>query len=80
MDSIELHPSFIEKEGKKEYAVLPYEEFERLQAFIADAEDLFDLCEAKAEDDGARVTLDEVEKRLEEELGEDWEASAQPDT
>jgi hypothetical protein len=29
MEDIELHPSFIEREGKREYAVLPYEEFEK---------------------------------------------------
>ena len=64
MDVLELHPSFIEREGKKEYAVLPIEEFERLQTFIEDARDLFLLRQAKAEDSGERISLAEVEARL----------------
>ncbi len=64
MDILELHPSFIEREGKKEFAVLPIDEFERLQVFIEDAQDLFSLRQAKAEDDGERISLAEVEARL----------------
>ena len=64
MDVLELHPSFIEREGKKEYAVLPIDEFDRLQTFIEDAQDLFTLRQAKAEDDGERISLAEVEERL----------------
>ena len=40
------------------------DEFERLQVFIEDAQDLFLLRQAKAEDDGERVSLAEVEARL----------------
>ena len=48
---IQLHPAeFITKNGKKEFAVIPYEEFEALQALIADREDLMDLRAAKEED------------------------------
>jgi hypothetical protein len=64
MEDIELHPSFIEREGKREYAVLPYEEFEKLQSFIEDARDLFALRQAKAEDDGEHLSLTEIETRL----------------
>ena len=64
MDVLELHPSFIKREGKKEYAVLPIDEFERLQIFIEDARDLFLLRQAKAEDSGERISLAEVEARL----------------
>ena len=64
MDNLKLHPSFIEREGKKEFAVLPIDEFERLQEFIEDAQDLFLLRQAKAEDDGERISLAEVEARL----------------
>ena len=76
MDVFELHPSFIEREGKKEYAVLSYEEFEKVQAFIEDAADLFDLRRAKAEADDERVSLADVEGRLQAALGENWEALA----
>lgn len=64
MTSPKLHPSFIEKHGKREYAVLPYEEFEKLQAFLEDAQDLFLLREAKAEDDGERTSLADVKKQI----------------
>jgi hypothetical protein len=64
MDSLELYPSFIEREGKREYAVLPYDEFEKLRSFIEDARDLFALRQAKAEDNGEHLTLAEVEARL----------------
>ena len=45
---IQLHPEFITKNGKKEFAVIPYEEFEALQALII--EDLMDLRAVKEED------------------------------
>lgn len=63
---IPLHPQFIIKNGKKEFAVIPYEEFAALQALIADMEDLMDLRAAKKED-GERpsVPLAEVKKMLE---------------
>ena len=62
---IPLHPQFITKNCKKEFAVIPYEEFAALQAFIADMEDLMDLRAAKKED-GERpsVPLAEVKKML----------------
>ncbi len=73
MDVLELHPSFIEREGKKEFAVLSYDEFVRVQAFIEDAQDLFTLRQAKTDDDGTRVPLSDVEARLRDELGEGWD-------
>jgi hypothetical protein len=47
---IQLHPEFITKNGQKELAVIPYEQFEALQALIPDIEDLMDLRAAKEED------------------------------
>ena len=62
---IPLHPEFITKNGKKEFAVIPYEEFEALQAFIADIEDLMDLRAAKEEDrNKPSVSLAEVKRML----------------
>ncbi len=37
---------------------------EALQKFLEDAQDLFSLRQAKAEDDGERISLAEVEARL----------------
>jgi len=62
---ISLHPEFLTKDGKKEFAVLPYEEFVALQEVLADAADLIDLREAKADEaSAATVPLNEVKDRL----------------
>jgi hypothetical protein len=61
MNTLELQPSFIERDGEREYAVLPYDEYLELQALIEDAQDLLTLQQAKQEDDGERVPLAEVE-------------------
>jgi PHD/YefM family antitoxin component YafN of YafNO toxin-antitoxin module len=62
---ISLHPEFITKNGKKEFAVISYEEFEALQQFIADMEDLMDLRAAKEEErNQPSMPLSEVKRRL----------------
>lgn len=62
---IPLHPEFITKNGQKEFAVIPYEEFEALQELIADIEDLMDLRAAKEEDaNHPSVPLAEVKRML----------------
>lgn len=47
---ITLHPEFLTKNGKREFVVLPYEEFSSLQEALADAEDLRELRAAKLEE------------------------------
>jgi PHD/YefM family antitoxin component YafN of YafNO toxin-antitoxin module len=60
-----LHPQIIEKEGKKEFVVLPYEEFLQLQEQLEDYEDFKDLRCAKVEERDAPTTpLSEVKKTL----------------
>lgn len=44
---MKLHPEILTKNGKKEFVVLPYEEFVALQELLADAEDILDLRAAK---------------------------------
>ncbi len=62
---ISLHPEFLTKDGKKAFAVIPYEEFVALQEVLADAADLIDLREAKAnEATAASVPLSEVKRGL----------------
>jgi len=62
---IQLHPEFLTKDGKKEFAVLPYEEFIALQELLADAADVLDLRKAKSEEASAMtVPLSEVKKSL----------------
>lgn len=47
-----LHPNILEKDGKKEFAILPYEEFLRLQEELEDFEDIKELRAAKAVEAG----------------------------
>lgn len=62
---IELHPEFLTKNGKKEFAVIPYEEFLQLQEMLEDFEDLRDLRLAVEEDkDSPDYSLNEVKKML----------------
>lgn len=60
-----IHPQIIEKEGKKEFVVLPYEEFVLIQEALDDYEDLRMLREEKASSLGeATRTLDDILKGL----------------
>lgn len=62
---IELHAEFLTKDGQKQFAVLPYEEFLKIQELLEDLEDLQDLRNAKTEEqDSDSVSLAEVKKML----------------
>jgi len=62
---LELHPQILENNGKRQFAVLPYDEFIALQEILADAQDLIDLREAKkAEGQAETVSLDGVKALL----------------
>jgi PHD/YefM family antitoxin component YafN of YafNO toxin-antitoxin module len=62
---ISLHPEILFKNGKKEFVVLPYEEFVALQELLADLEDLRDLRTAKQESaDEPSLTMKEVKTEL----------------
>ncbi|WP_071824490.1 hypothetical protein, partial [Microcystis aeruginosa] len=62
---IELHPEFLIKNGKKELAVLTYEEFIKIKEILEDLEDLEDLIQAKEEEkDSQTYSLDQVKKML----------------
>jgi uncharacterized protein YgfB (UPF0149 family) len=62
---IELHPEFLTKNGKKEFAVLTYEEFMKIQEILEDLEDLQDLRKAKEEEkDSPSYSLEEVKQML----------------
>jgi len=65
MNKPDLHPEILIKNGKKEFAVLPYEEFVALQEWLADIEDLIDLRLAKeTEHDASALSLTELESRF----------------
>ena len=60
-----LHAEILVKNGKKQFAVLPYEEFLALQQRLADAEDLLELRKAKrAEGKKRSIPLAEAKRRL----------------
>lgn len=62
---IELHPEILKKNGKNEFVVLPYEEFEAIRALLEDVEDVLELRKARAEEgDAATLSLDEVRREL----------------
>jgi len=62
---ITLHPEILIKNGKKQFAVLPYEEFLALQERLTDAEDLLELRKAKrAEGKKRSIPLAEVKREL----------------
>jgi len=55
----------IKKNGKKEYAVMPYEDFLRIQEELDDYENLRCLRDAKkAERDAPTLRLEDVKKRI----------------
>jgi PHD/YefM family antitoxin component YafN of YafNO toxin-antitoxin module len=65
MSRPELHPEILTKNGRKEFAILPYEEYAALQEWLTDVEDLLDLRAAKkAEHDAPTISLTEVESSL----------------
>ena len=58
---IELHPEILEKDGKKQFVILPYEEFVAIEQALADAEDLAALRAAKkAEHAAPSIPLEQV--------------------
>ena len=62
---MKLHPEILSKNGKKEFAILPYEEFVTLQERLADAEDVLELRKAKrAEVKKKSIPLAEVKRKL----------------
>jgi hypothetical protein len=63
---IELHPEIVEKDGKKKFVILPYEEFVAIEEALADAEDLAALRTAKKKEHASpALTLEEAVDDLE---------------
>jgi len=62
----EIHAKILEKDGKKEFAVLPYEELLHIQEELNDYADLKDLRAAKEkEGDTPGLSLSEALRKLE---------------
>ena len=62
---MELHPQVIEKHGKKEFVILPYEDFLKIQEELESYDDLRMLREAKEkEGNSSTISLKEAKKEL----------------
>jgi hypothetical protein len=62
---IDLHPEFLEKNGKKEFVILTYEEFSKVKEVLEDFEDLVELRKIKEEEANKdTISLDEVKKEF----------------
>lgn len=62
---IELHPQILEKDGQKEFVVLPYGEYEKLREELMDYEDLKELRIAKEQEKNVQgYSIDETRKKL----------------
>jgi hypothetical protein len=60
-----IHPQIIEKDGRKEFVVLPYDEFLQMQAEIEEYADLRTLREEKATAHGQPTRpLDDILKEI----------------
>lgn len=60
---MELHPHFLEKEGEKEFVVIPFNEFEKMYEALEEYEDLKALRSAKEEfQDKKGYTIQEMKR------------------
>jgi DNA-binding XRE family transcriptional regulator len=55
---------FIEKDGKREYAIVPIDIFDRLMEVAEDIDDIALYDAAKAKDDGTRIPAEVVNAEL----------------
>ena len=62
---VTLHAQIIKKNGKKDYVVLPYEEFLKVREELEDYDDLRSFREAKeAEKDSPTIGMAELKKKI----------------
>ena len=61
---ITLHPEILEKDGEKQFAVIPYDEFLKIQQELDDYECLKALREAKAKEADAETVSFEKAKKI----------------
>ena len=62
---VTIHPNVLERDGKKAFVVLPYEEFVMIEEELQEYEDLKELRAAKAvEASESSVSLHDVKKEL----------------
>jgi len=54
---VNIHPNILEKNGKKEFAIIPYNEFVKMKNELEDYEDLKLLRQAKLKESKSPTTL-----------------------
>lgn len=59
-----LHPNILEKKGKKEFAIIPYEEFIKIKEELDDYECLKLLREAKSKESSSETISFKKVKKL----------------
>ena len=60
---IAIHPEFLKKNNKEEFAILDFGEYKNMLQYIENLEDLLDLRKAKEETKNEpTISLDEVRK------------------
>ena len=63
---LKLNPQIIEKDGKEEFVVLPYDEYQAIQALIEDYMDLLELRQSGVvETDQEPTSIDDVIREIE---------------
>lgn len=63
-DNLKLHPEILERNGEKQFVVLPYEEFVALQERLGEADDVLELRKAKRAEGKKSISLAEVKRTL----------------
>jgi hypothetical protein len=62
---MDINPQILEKNGRKEFVIFPYEDFLKIQEELDNYEDLRSLREAKeTERDSPTISLKEAKKQL----------------
>ena len=62
---VTLHPNILEQNGKKQFVVITYGEFLKIQEELSDYEDLQELRQAKkVEKNAPTLSLEEAKKEL----------------
>jgi len=62
---ISLHPEYLTKNGKKEFVVLRYEEFSKLQEYLEDMQDLLELRKTKTKEKNRKsISLEKLKSDL----------------
>jgi hypothetical protein len=59
-----LHPEIVKKNGKKQFVLLPYDEYVAIRERLEDADDLLELRRAKAKEGKSQtLSLSDVRRR-----------------